>query len=306
MADTRSAEEVDPHIAAFLDMTLSDPASTPEPSLMTSSHHGGSDGTIVASTSETTSPQSASAGDLPPLLALPLELKLEIFSYLRRSRTMLIVLRRIHPSFRMILLKYDRNIDGPYVYEMCRTSHQPQDKWLGLIVSLFRQRLKYAERFSRNKRTGIFPPGYYPCYFCRKVLPAERFTNKSLRGLKSIGGSMSHRRRCVRCALRAGHCKISTGQAFKMNGVPHTIHRCWAYVAKGIPIKSQKIFKCMGCHRDFESKERTGCTCIPEAFLHKSERKLESLENGDWLIAVHSLRNQAVIAGFYGFFWLPL
>ncbi len=83
----------------------------------------------------------------PPLLALPLELKLQIFSYLSGS---LIILRRTHSSFRHII---PRN----------RITSSPR-------------RIRTAQLvFAEDNHSYLFPPDHYPCYVCFRALPGSQF-----------------------------------------------------------------------------------------------------------------------------------
>lgn len=113
---------------------------------------------------------------LPPLLALPVELMLEIISYLPHdeypSRA---CLRRTHSSFLQLIPKAE--------IRSKLSDSQLSDQ-------LLRTELDYSY---------LFPPNHYPCFFCARLLPMVAFVdtvnNVSAQGLFPRG------RCCCDCRL---------------------------------------------------------------------------------------------------------
>ena len=99
-----------------------------------------------------TSFQIAPATPLPPFLALPLELKLQIFSYFRDTPDCsLRILRRVHSSLRHVIPRGRSTF--PY------------------SISVRTAELRTAE----EKHPYLFPPDHSPCYRCYDVLPGSSF-----------------------------------------------------------------------------------------------------------------------------------
>ena len=100
---------------------------------------------------------------LPPLLALPVELKSNIISHLPHdeypSRA---CLRRTHSAFFQLIPKADSLSQLPLI---------------DLADQLLRTELDNAY---------LLPPDHYPCYFCLRVLPLAAFQN-SYRGGRRCG-----------------------------------------------------------------------------------------------------------------------
>ena len=110
-------------------------------------------------------PQSTSTTFLPPLLAVPTEIKdliLSFFVYTEDAEPTLIILRRTHRVFRAIIppCPYGPPCShGPYrpygsVYRVYR------------VRKLIRAELEYQY---------LFPPGMLPCYRCKLVLDSSAF-----------------------------------------------------------------------------------------------------------------------------------
>ena len=98
-----------------------------------------------------TKPRTTSTAPLPPLLALPLELKLQILTYLTDTKhCSLVILRRTHSSFRHII---------------------PRDRITSSPRAIKTVQLVFAE----DNLSYLFPHDYYPCYFCFRALPGSKF-----------------------------------------------------------------------------------------------------------------------------------
>lgn len=132
-----------------------------------------------------TSISSLSTAKIPPLLALPNELKQKIISYVRESgytltngqfypHPTLMTLRRVHCTFRQ-LIPYD-----PFFHALGRWD--------------FRQ-LQAAECNVLNP----LPVWFFPCYGCRSVLYYPDFDSENSSRLRSVGGQHSLLRRCKSC-----------------------------------------------------------------------------------------------------------
>lgn len=123
----------------------------------------------------------------PPLLALPVELQLEVFSYLSDTNaSSLITLRRTHSSFRPLI---------------------PLGHFTSLPPVSQRAQLLIAE----DHHAYLFPPDGFPCYGCRRVLPGSTFDvfytmyaqgctwSRRMEGCVSRGGIRKGTRRCREC-----------------------------------------------------------------------------------------------------------
>lgn len=101
------------------------------------------------------SPASGSQ-TLPPLLALPAELKLQIFSYLTDDDyPALPCLRRTHSSFLNLIPK-----------ARIRSSVSDETLYRQLVTT----DMEYAY---------LLPPGHRPCFVCTEMLPFDAFDAKS-------------------------------------------------------------------------------------------------------------------------------
>lgn len=125
---------------------------------------------------------------LPPLLALPVELKLKIISFVSKgARVMvtgryypqpsLVTLRRVHRSFRQ-LITYD-----PFFHAIGFWS----------IDQL---------RAGECNVLHPLPVWFYPCYGCLAVLYVHDFDRRNTTRLKGVGGEKAHERLCQGCVSR--------------------------------------------------------------------------------------------------------
>ena len=108
---------------------------------------------------------------LPPFLALPVELRLEIISHLPHdeypSRA---CLRRTHSSFLQLIPKADIR------------SKLPDTE---LSNQLLKTEMEYAY---------LFPPDHYPCYMCARVLPLGAFDD-------TVSDPHAQYRSCQECRM---------------------------------------------------------------------------------------------------------
>ncbi|MCJ1456301.1 hypothetical protein MMC28_006661 [Mycoblastus sanguinarius] len=156
------------------------------------------------------SPKSSSQASLPPLLMLPLELKLQIFSYLRGPEPTLIILRRTHPSFRNIIPKYE-----------VRAKLSKVD---------YRDHLLAADQLTSDpKQPKLFLQNQFPCFACLSVLPSTKFSDRNTYGPKRVGAKHAHKRFCINCGLKGG-C-YQDRDTFKINRVRHTVVRYGPLIA---------------------------------------------------------------------------
>ncbi len=132
-------------------------------------------------------PTSTNTTPTPPLLALPVELKLHILSYLSVKKPFvshqqdilsLIILRRTHRSFREIIPH------APYASE-CQTL-----RWFQLHAA------------EKNHPYPI-PPNHYPCYRCFRLIESSGFDKYGTPAighvLRAFLESNYPDRRCNRC-----------------------------------------------------------------------------------------------------------
>lgn len=117
---------------------------------------------------------------LPPLLALPVELKIEIISHLSHDEyPSLACLRRTHSSFLNVIPKAH-----------IRSKLSETD----LCNQLLKTELEYAY---------LFPPDHYPCYFCARALPLDAFTINHVRQLDhGDGKKYLSSRSCKDCCMQ--------------------------------------------------------------------------------------------------------
>lgn len=140
--------------------------------------------------------QVTSPTRLPPLLRLPNELKLHIFSYFSEAEDFeptLIILRRTHRAFRDIIppIPYGPPRRGDLA---CTKSRE--------------QKLLVAENRA-NRHLYLIPPNMFPCYWCLLVLDSSAFgtpprlaANRHLfQGLLylPLGSPQAWARTCKRC-----------------------------------------------------------------------------------------------------------
>ena len=136
---------------------------------------------MAAGTSTYTSPDTP----LPPILALPCELKQEIISQLSGddkyySVPALMALRRTHPMFRKIIPR----------------KHHLKSKFKSSVFKTA-QLLFYTEL----KHPYLIPPDLYPCYDCHRVLHTSRFGVERIfrGGVRPIGKPSLSGRTCDEC-----------------------------------------------------------------------------------------------------------
>ena len=290
MAGTQSEEGDDPFVAEFGAMILGDPVLDPEP---------------ASSQTNLTpaSPEITTSNDPAPIVALPVELKLEIFSYLRKSRVMVIILRKTHRSFREILPKWSfKDHEHYFLHQFAMKSSE-----------VLRNQLEFAERFSKAKRIKLFPLRHYPCYWCNKVLPAGRFTDRSTRGPKSIAGERSWRRWCIQCSTKRNikgnydpTGSLSPDHAFKINGIWHGIYQCWTLVPyenrHDVDWRSREPLRdliCLGCHKKFDGLMfYSHYDQYPAVVQYLSIKKVVPLRGKAWLVTVHNRKNREATNDF--------
>ena len=143
---------------------------------------------------------------LPPLLALPLELKQQIFSSLsddKGFKLSLTILRRTHPILRNSIPYTPLAPLAPFKHNRT-TRHKERS-------NLRRDRsdlLFFAELY----HPYLFPPSSYPCYDCLKIRDEAYFEdNKSLSSAdsslvtsvcKPFGSAIAYERKCNDCLTR--------------------------------------------------------------------------------------------------------
>ena len=122
---------------------------------------------------------------ISPLIALPLELKQHISSYLEEGpEPALTILRRTHPHFRYIIPK------------AVQRSKLPYEQYCAILLAADRLAPDYQQ-----KGLNLFPPNHFACFICLEVLPGGRFTDRSIHSVKRVGGRDAHKRCCVNCGL---------------------------------------------------------------------------------------------------------
>lgn len=122
---------------------------------------------------------------LPPLLRIPMEIKLHIFSYLEGPEPTLIILRRTHSHFRSVIPKVS-----------LRATLSETD---------YRDHLIAAEKYANGDgRLSLFPPKKLVCFRCFHILPVKKFSNQNFTGKRRAGGKALHKRFCIACELKGG------------------------------------------------------------------------------------------------------
>ena len=123
---------------------------------------------------------------LPPLLALPVELKLQIFDHLSNHKygeLWLAILRRTHPQLRCLIPRQimpsimpDTSFSVAIYPEYCRS--------IDLRINLL--------WLTESEYPYLFPPGFRPCFDCGEVVDTSHLiTNTAAPGAVSL-----HRLRC--------------------------------------------------------------------------------------------------------------
>jgi len=122
---------------------------------------------------------------IPPLITLPVEIKLKIMSYISEGgrdipsgrycpQPTLMTLRRVHRSFRQ-LIPYD-----PYFHAI--------GYW----------RIDQLRAGERNVSHPL-PVFFYPCYGCLAILYVSDFDRRNTTRLRGVGGEKAHERLCQGC-----------------------------------------------------------------------------------------------------------
>ncbi len=144
---------------------------------------------------------------LPPLLALPLELILQILSYLSdTNHCSLIILRRTHSSFRHII---------------------PRDRITSSPRAIKTAQLVFAE----DNHSYLFPHDHYPCYVYFRALPGSKFDSfyKARRQVYSWKQIGSKRRKVV--SFNRGGILKGTRYCNHCQALRHTFGRTRLWVS---------------------------------------------------------------------------
>ncbi len=162
-------------------------------------------------------------GSLPPLLALPMELKLQIILCLPHDKSPnLACLRRTHTSFRDIIPKSDIR------------SH--------LSPSLLCSQLLDTEL----NHSYLLPLHHFPCYRCIAVLPSQAFHPWMLQCNVAIGGTYAYNRFCRSCGFTNSTPEEENWKIEGMRQVlsqPHPV-RCEHFNPLCLPHYSEAIPRC--------------------------------------------------------------
>ena len=198
MVDLQHSQSIDARVAPLTIMTLCNSTS--------SAHSSPGNSSFDDDTGDNTLPdpdirplEAIPLETLSPLLALPVELKMQIITHLASSYLALKVLRRTHRSFCALIPR------------LRRIQYVSAGDYSAFLLA--------AERTS----SSLFPPNLYPCHLCSKVLPAEYFCDQSIVGEYDIGQARSHDRFCIDCGFRKN--KYYAGQVIMSDGINHTV--CW-------------------------------------------------------------------------------
>ena len=209
-------------------------------------------------------------GSLPPLLALPTELKLRIILYLPHEKSPnLACLRRTHTSFRDIIPKSDIR------------SH--------LSPSLLCSQLLDTEL----NHPYLLPLHHFPCYRCIAVLPFQAFHPWMLQCNVAIGGAYAYNRFCRSCGFTNSTPEEENWKIEGMRQVlsqPHLV-RCEHFNPLCLPHSGEAIPRCL--YEDyrldnliaaFESKIGAPFDCANAMDLS------DTLTISEWLDAWHFSR----------------
>ena len=104
---------------------------------------------------------------LPPLLALPVELKMQIFAHLSHRKygeLWLTILRRTHPLLRCLISPRIRPIARP------RGSHSVAASSRYCRRMDLRIQLLWV---TESEHPYLFPPGFHPCFNCGEVVDSS-------------------------------------------------------------------------------------------------------------------------------------
>ena len=105
---------------------------------------------------------------LPPLLALPIELKLQIFDHLSNheyGHLWLAILRRIHPLLRYLIPRQTMPSVMSRSYFSVAT-YRALTRRMDIRIKLL--------RLTESDHPYLFPPGFHPCFDCGEVVDSSR------------------------------------------------------------------------------------------------------------------------------------
>ena len=111
---------------------------------------------------------------LPPLLELPVELKVQIFDHLSKHKygeVWLAILRRTHPLLRSLIPHKTMPSVPPRASLRLSNFHEFYRK-----VDF---RLDFL-RLTESDHPYLFPPGFHPCFDCGEVVDCGRLDTASL------------------------------------------------------------------------------------------------------------------------------
>ena len=166
----------------------------------------------------------------PPLIALPLEIKRHIFSYLEGPEPTHIILRRTNRHFRHIIPK--------------RKHRQV------LLYEDERDHLIAADQLAADdKQPKLFLPNHLACFTCLDVMTSDRFSDRNSYKARRVGGKDAHKRFCLNCGLR--DYKYSLGQTFYINRVLHIVMRPnWSARGSFVAVNGNEAIEAIGSGAD--------------------------------------------------------
>lgn len=189
----------------------------------------------------------------PPLVALPLEIKRHIFSYLEGPEPTLIILRRTNRHFRYIIPKRKH-----------RQVLQYNDERDHLIAA--------DQLATDNKQPKLFLPNHLACFTCLEVMTSDRFSDRNTYKSRRVGGKDAHKRFCLVCGLR--DYKYSLGQSFYINRVLHIVIRPnWNARGSFVAVSGNKAIEAIGSGPDHRHSVFYRLRCC-EALLWEAIRSL--------------------------------
>ncbi len=179
-------------------------------------------------------------GSLPPLLALPMELKLQIILCLPHDKSPnLACLRRTHTSFRDIIPKSDIR------------SHLSPSLLCGQLLD------------TELNHSYLLPLHHFPCYRCIAVLPFQAFHPWMLQCNVAIGGAYAYNRFCRSCEFTDSTPEEENWKIEGMRQVllqPHPVRRehfnplCLPHPSEAIPRCFYEAYRLGNLIAAFESK----------------------------------------------------
>lgn len=181
--------------------------------------------------------------NLSPLIALPLEMKQHIFSYLKGPEPTLIVLRRTHPHFRHIIPKRNHRKELHYADE--------------------RAYLIAADKLAADdKQPKLFLPNHLACFTCLEVMPSEKFSDRNTYKARRVGGKDAHKRFCLDCGLRDQ--KYTESQTLYINRVHHVVMRpIWRAKYKFVEQRGNVSVESLGYGPEFRFVEYVEGSLVP-------------------------------------------